>query len=224
MICFISSRIANFTLMTQNLQIQNQNFSMHPSGSMFWEQQSALLISDVHLGKVSHFRKFGAAVPRNAIGENFRLLDEVIYFYKPKNIYFLGDLFHSYLNSEWGYFGNWVSKEKKQIILINGNHDIISPLRYESLGVQIVDELVIDKFLLTHHPEKRKGLFNFCGHIHPAVKLRGPGKQSIRLPCFIKSKGQMILPSFGTFTGSHTVKLKQQDEAYAIAEGTVIKI
>lgn len=210
--------------MTQDLQIQNQNFTMHPSGTMFWEEQSALLISDVHLGKVSHFRKFGSAVPQNAIGENFRILDEVVYYFNPKNIYFLGDLFHSYLNSEWGYFEKWVSKEKKQIVLIHGNHDIISPLKYESLGIQILDELVIGKFLFTHHPEKREGFFNLCGHVHPAVKLRGQGKQSIRLPCFFKSKDQLILPAFGKFTGSYTLNLKKQDEAYAIAEGMVIKI
>ncbi|MGB5780739.1 MAG: metallophosphoesterase, partial [Eudoraea sp.] len=49
--------------MTQTIQIQDQNFILHPSGTLFWQEQATLLISDVHLGKISHFRKFGAAVP-----------------------------------------------------------------------------------------------------------------------------------------------------------------
>ncbi len=210
--------------MTQNLQIQSQNFTLHPSGAMFWNEQSTLLISDVHLGKVSHFRKFGAAIPQEAVHGNFKLLDISVDFFKPKRIYFLGDLFHSHLNQEWNYFEAWVLKVKTEIVLINGNHDIISPLKYNALGIQVLDELIIENFLMTHHPEERADFFNFCGHIHPAIKLRGHGKQSLRLPCFFKSLNQMILPAFGEFTGSHTLKQAKNNEAFAIAEGVVIKI
>lgn len=210
--------------MTQRTQIQGQNFILHPSGSMFWQEKSALLISDVHLGKVSHFRKYGAAIPRDAIQANFELLDEVVDFFNPVCIYFLGDLFHSHLNTEWKYFEAWVSKVQIEMILINGNHDIIPPLKYETLNVQVVEELILETFLFTHHPEKRNGLYNFCGHIHPAIKIRGSGKQSLRFPCFFKKQDQMILPAFGEFTGSHNVKPKKQDEVFALAEGLVIKI
>ena len=210
--------------MTQNIQIQNQSFVLHPSGSLFWEEKSALFISDVHLGKISHFRKYGAAVPQKAIQANFELMDEVVEFFNPNTVYFLGDLFHSYINSEWNLFEDWVSKAKAEIILIYGNHDIISPIKYENLGIQFLDELILENILLTHHPEERKGFFNFCGHIHPAVKIRGSGKQSLRLPCFFKSPNQLILPAFGEFTGSFTLKPTKNDQVYAIAEGMIIKI
>ncbi|NNF20211.1 MAG: metallophosphoesterase, partial [Flavobacteriaceae bacterium] len=78
--------------------------------------------------------------------------------------------------------------------------------------------------LLTHHPEEREGLFNFAGHIHPAVKIRGQGRQSMRLPCFFKGPRQMILPAFGTFTGMHTLEQKKENEVFAIAEDQVIKL
>ena len=210
--------------MTQNIQIHNQSFVLHPSGSLFWEEKSVLMISDVHLGKVSHFRKYGAAVPQKAIQANFELMDEVVELFDPNNIYFLGDLFHSHINSEWNLFEEWTSKSKSKIILINGNHDIISPLKYEALGIKIQDELVENDFLLTHHPAERENYFNFCGHIHPAVKIRGSGKQSLRLPCFFKSPNQMILPAFGEFTGSFTLKPNKKDQVFAIAEGMIIKI
>jgi len=210
--------------LTQNIQIQNQSFVLHPSGAMFWEEKSALLISDVHLGKVSHFRKYGAAVPQKAIQANFELMDEVVEFFNPNTVYFLGDLFHSHINSEWNLFEDWVSKAKTIIILVYGNHDIISPIKYEELGIQLLDELILENILLTHHPEERKGFFNFCGHIHPAIKIRGSGKQSLRLPCFFKSPNQLILPAFGEFTGLFTHKPTKKNQVFAIAEGMIIKI
>jgi len=210
--------------MTHTLKIADQNFILHPSGSMYWEEESILLISDVHLGKVSHFRKHGAAVPLKAVMGNFELLNASVSHFNPHTIYFLGDLFHSHLNSEWHYFEEWANKLGPEIILVTGNHDIISPLRYEALDIQCTQEITKKGFLFTHHPEIRKGYYNFCGHIHPAVRIKGRGKQSLRLACFFKGEHQLILPAFGEFTGSHTMKPKKNDEIFALADAMVIKI
>lgn len=197
---------------------------MHASGVLFWQENSTLLISDVHLGKVSHFRKFGAAVPQNAVQKNFDLLDEAVAYFNPKTICFIGDLFHSSLNKEWQLFEKWVSKTKSEIVLVSGNHDIISPLKYEDLNIKVVSEIKQNGFLLTHHPEERDGFFNFSGHIHPAVRLRGIGRQSIRLSCFFKSNSQMILPAFGEFTGTHTLEPTSENEIFAIASNEIFKV
>lgn len=207
-----------------NITIKNQKFQLHPLGGLFWEEKSLLLISDVHLGKVSHFRKFGAAVPRKAMHKNFLLLDMIVAEFQPFQICFLGDLFHSSLNKEWALFENWVAKTPSEVILVAGNHDIIASEKFEKLNISIFPELVIDNFLLTHHPEERKNHFTFCGHIHPAVKLHGFGRQILRLPCFFKSNNQMILPAFGEFTGTHALKPKKEDEVYVIVEDSVVKV
>ncbi|SHG72388.1 ligase-associated DNA damage response endonuclease PdeM [Flagellimonas flava] len=210
--------------MTQSIHIKNQTFVLHPCGGMFWEEKSMLLISDVHLGKVAHFRKFGAAVPRKAIHKNYVLLDSIVSHFNPFQICFLGDLFHSSLNKEWELFQNWVAKTPAEIVLVSGNHDIISPLKFEKLGISVFEELIIEDFLLTHHPEERQGFFNFCGHIHPAIRLRGFGRQNLRLSCFFKSKNQLIFPAFGKFTGTHTLQPKKGDEVYAIVEDEVVQV
>ncbi|MFC4221374.1 ligase-associated DNA damage response endonuclease PdeM [Flagellimonas marina] len=210
--------------MSHSIHIKDQNFQLHPLGGLFWVEKSMLLISDVHLGKVSHFRKFGAAVPRKAIHKNYVLLDMIVADFQPFQICFLGDLFHSSLNKEWELFENWVTKTPAEIILVSGNHDIIAPEKYKQLKVEIFPELIIDDFLLTHHPEEREGLFTFCGHIHPAVKLHGFGRQKLRLPCFFKSKNQMVLPAFGEFTGTYTMAPSKDDEVYAIVEDMVVKV
>lgn len=183
-----------------------------------------LLISDVHLGKIAHFRKFGMAVPQKATQKNFILLDQIVAHFQPFQICFLGDLFHSSLNKEWQLFENWIGKTPAEVLLVAGNHDIIAPEKFEALGIAIFKELIAGAFLFTHHPDEREGLFNFCGHIHPAVKLKGFGRQRLRLPCFFKKEKQMILPAFGKFTGTHALNPTKKDEVFAIVEDEVVKL
>ncbi|NJY61903.1 ligase-associated DNA damage response endonuclease PdeM [Salinimicrobium sp. CDJ15-81-2] len=208
--------------MTKTLSLYNQNFILHPSGALFWEEESMLVISDVHLGKVSHFRKFGSAVPQQAVKGNFQKMDAVIAFFAPQKIVFLGDLFHSSLNKEWLIFATWLEKIAAEVILVEGNHDIISPLKYEALGVKLTPEIVLQNFLFTHHPEERAGFFNFSGHIHPGVRISGLGRQQLKLSCFFKSKDQLILPAFGEFTGKHILIPQGDDEVYVVTKEEVI--
>ncbi|MCG2417432.1 ligase-associated DNA damage response endonuclease PdeM [Aequorivita sp. F47161] len=208
--------------MIQNLEIQNHNFKLHPSGAIFWEEENMLLIADVHLGKVAHFRKHGAAIPAQAAFKNLEKLTEISNYFQPKTICFLGDLFHSILNDEWHDFEKWVEYTQAEVILISGNHDIIPTYLYEDLGIKVFDELVLKGFYLTHHPTEVEGLFNFSGHIHPGVRLRGLGRQYLRLPCFYKTLNSLILPAFGNFTGKHILTPSEKDEVFAIVEGEVI--
>ena len=210
--------------MTKAIQIQDQNFILHASGALFWEEELLLIISDVHLGKISHFRKFGSALPRKAAKGNFKKLDEVLAFFVPQKICFLGDLFHSSINQEWRLFEKWLSSVPVPVILVEGNHDIISPLRYEQLGVQVIPELLIKSFLLTHHPEEREGYFNFSGHLHPGIRLSGPGRQVLKLPCFFQRGDQMILPAFGEFTGNYILTQEESDKVYVITGEKVFSI
>ncbi len=185
--------------MTKTLTLNNQTFILHPSGALFWEEENMLVISDVHLGKVSHFRKFGSAVPQQAVKGNFQKMDAVIAFFTPQKIVFLGDLFHSSLNKERLIFATWLEKVSAEVILVEGNHDIISPLKYDALGVKLTPEIVLQNFLFTHHPEERAGFFNFSGHIHPGVRINGLGRQQLKLSCFFKSRDQLILPALQDF-------------------------
>lgn len=210
--------------MTHHIFLNDQSFVLHASGAVFWEEKRWLLISDVHLGKVTHFRRHGFALPVDAVVTNYRQLDAVTDFFQPEKICFLGDLFHSQLNSEWDLFAEWVARQNAEILLISGNHDIIAPEMYTAIGVAVKAELITKNFLLVHEPETREGLFTFCGHIHPGVALRGLGRQSLRLPCFFASQRQLILPAFGEFTGKHILMPGENDKVYAITKDAVIPV
>ncbi|SFB80104.1 putative phosphoesterase [Zunongwangia mangrovi] len=206
------------------ITIQNNHFQLACSGVSYWEEQKALLVADVHLGKISHFRKYGSAVPQSAIQTNFDRLDVAVTEFQPQKIIFLGDLFHSALNAEWNLFENWLQKQQAEIILIAGNHDIISPIHYEELGVKIYQELQIENFRLTHHPEEKETDFNICGHIHPGYRLVGLAKQNLKLKCFFRSKNQLILPAFGEFTGAFLMKPEEEDQVFVCAQSEVIRV
>jgi DNA ligase-associated metallophosphoesterase len=206
------------------LSIQNQDLELHPSGAIFWENKKALLIADIHLGKIGHFRKNGLAIPKDAMYENFRRLDVVVDLYKPEIIYFLGDLFHSDYNLEFLLFVDWIKNQKAKMVLIEGNHDIIDKKNYTDLGIIVLEDLLETPFYFTHHPTIKENTINFCGHIHPGIKLKGKGKQFVKLSCFYVKENQIILPSFGTFTGNYYVSPTKNEQIYAIVDKEVVKI
>ena len=208
--------------MIQTITLHTEKFSLDPTGAIFWHDQNMLLIADVHFGKVAHFRKYGAAVPSKASSKNYDKLEEVIARHKPETICFLGDLFHSTLNNEWKLFEAWTQKTTAKIILVSGNHDIISPHKFEDLGIEVVEKLDIKPFLLTHHPTERENYFNFSGHIHPGIKMQGSGRQTVKLACFYRKENQLILPAFGNFTGKYILHPSEADTIYAIVEDEVI--
>lgn len=210
--------------MNTQITISDSNFTLHPSGAMYWQERNMVLIADVHLGKVSHFRKHGSAVPKKAIQKNFDRLQDVVDEFQPKVICFLGDLFHSNLNTEWKLFEEWVKQQTAGIVLVIGNHDIIDPTRYENLGVKLASEWVLDSFLLTHIPEIREEHYNFSGHIHPGIKLKGIGKQFLKLPAFFQKKNQLILPAFGEFTGNYIMNPEDDDVVFAVTPDEVILV
>ncbi|MES2543925.1 MAG: ligase-associated DNA damage response endonuclease PdeM [Bacteroidota bacterium] len=210
--------------MILDIKINNQIFTLHQSGVVFWKAKKMLLISDVHMGKVAHFRRHGIAIPELAVYANIECLEKTTAFFKPEKIVFLGDLFHSKINSEWDLLAEWLLSVPVDIILVEGNHDIIDSKHYNRLCMQVVQFIEIDGFRFTHHPEEKEGFFNFCGHIHPGVKLYEVGRQAMQLACFFQKPNQMILPAFGEFTGRHYLKPSEDDKVYVITENEVIFI
>ena len=201
-----------------------QHFLLHPSGGIFWKETQTWLLADVHLGKVAHFRKHGIAVPRKAEGAFYQKMEGLLKEYPSNRILFLGDLFHSYQNNEWFLFEAWVKQQKAELILIQGNHDIIPAQKFTLLGLTVLDSLEEAGFFFTHYPTEKESCFVFCGHLHPGIKLMGNGQQRLTLPCFYRTPKQLILPAFGSFTGLYLLSPKREDQVYALTENAVVEI
>ena len=199
-----------------------------PQKAAFWKERSTLIVSDLHLGKAGHFRKHGIAVPGQANAENLWHLSGLLMEHKPDRLLLLGDLFHSDYNHEWESFtdmlGNFPDLSTE---LVLGNHDVLPRSAFESEGIVCHDALSEGGIYFTHEPcepvEYAKG-YNLCGHIHPAIILRGKGRQSLRLPVFwFGSKGG-VLPAFGYFTGMHVVRPAKTDKVFAVTSEDVMVV
>ncbi|MBT8190544.1 MAG: ligase-associated DNA damage response endonuclease PdeM [Saprospiraceae bacterium] len=197
-----------------------------PDKAILWEKYATLLISDLHLGKISHFRKQGIPLPAEAGEETLTRLGDIISKYLVRRVIILGDLFHSHYNNSWSLFLLFLKKHHEIAFdLVMGNHDILDKKHYIASNLTIhAEHLVIERFFLTHHPDICEGYYNICGHLHPAIKLSGKGKQTFRFPCFYFKNNQAILPAFGYFTGSMNIEGLESDDIYAIADSTIFKV
>ena len=210
-----------------DVEILDEQFGLYPQKAIFWKSQDTLLLSDLHLGKINHFRKAGIPVPSKANDHNLEVFIDLIQVCKPKRIVCLGDLFHSHYNAEWEVFGEVVRHFSAiQFELVLGNHDIMGKYQYERKGILLHDTLRMGRFLLTHHPLEsvQEGDYNFAGHIHPGVCLKGKGRQAMTLPCFYFGDRQALLPAFGKFTGLAKIAPKKDDKVYIVAEDKVLLV
>jgi DNA ligase-associated metallophosphoesterase len=209
------------------VEVSGEVFELLFNKALYWPRLNTLLLADLHLGKINHFRKSGIPLPSKANDRNIEQLIDLLNAVKPERVLCLGDLFHSYYNPEWEVFGEVVKYFRAvSFELVLGNHDIMSVLQYERKGIRLHDELVIGNFILTHHPLETiaPGYYNLAGHIHPGVCLYGRGKQSVTLPCFYFGQQQALLPAFGVFTGLAKIRPMKDDKVFVILEDKIMEV
>ncbi len=211
--------------------LHQQTLWLSPARCIFWEEENALILSDLHFGKSGHFRKSGIGVPQNIYKEDLQRLFAQIQFFKPSTLLIAGDMFHSHANKEIDFFLKWRNDMPAlDIHLIKGNHDLLPAKFYEEANIQVSrKKLAIKTFCFTHdistHCNDDEGdVFTFSGHIHPGIKVSGVGKQSFKLPCFYFTANHAVLPAFSMFTGLYKLKPKKTDTVFALVEDQVIKM
>ena len=210
------------------IEVNNEVVELFWQKALLWKRQKLMVIADLHLGKVNHFRKSGIPVPVKANYKNMEQLVSLIMESKPKRVLFLGDLFHSHYNSEWEAVRQLVRNFRYvSFELVPGNHDIMSLELYTRSGLLLhPEQLKEGPFVFTHHPMDKVPdvQFNIAGHLHPGIQLTGKGRQSVVLPCFYFSSRQAWLPAFGAFTGMARISPKKTDRIFAVADNRIVKV
>jgi DNA ligase-associated metallophosphoesterase len=208
------------------VNIEGEVLQLLGEKAIYWEKHKMLLIADLHLGKVNHFRRSGIAVPAQSNNQNIERLISLLQQLDIHRVLFMGDLFHSHYNPSWEDFGTFImSFPEITFDLVVGNHDIMSAHQYTKYDINIYkDPIVIEPFIISHEPLENFDRYNLAGHIHPGVVMRGKAKQGIRLPCFYFGKTQGLLPAFGEFTGLYKLSIKKEDKVFPIVEGNVLAV
>lgn len=213
-------------------KLQQNNFWLSPERMVYWEEEKALMVSDLHFGKTGHFRKEGIAVPQSVYKEDLQRLVSQLQFFQPKQLIVVGDMFHSIANKELDWFIKWRNDfADLDIQLIMGNHDILKRQWYKEAGVTIkYEKLAINHFSFMHditdlaNSQSPIPDYVFSGHIHPGIRISGAGKQSLHFPCFYFTPGFCVLPAFSRFTGLAMIRPKEEDHIFAIVNQTVIQL
>lgn len=179
-------------------------FSADLSGALFWEEESLLVVSDLHLEKGSSFAQRGVLLPPYDTAATLARLGAVIARHDPRTVIALGDSFHdrdaherlSPVDRE----SLCVLQARRDWIWISGNHDPALP---RDLGGVVADEVAIGPIVFRHEPSGAVG--EIAGHLHPKARVSTRGR-SVERRCFASDGERAVMPAFGSYTGGLSIR------------------
>jgi DNA ligase-associated metallophosphoesterase len=205
---------------TKEIKINNQTFILTNQRAIFWKESKILILSDLHLGKTAHFRKNGIALPNQIIENDLDRLAKLLRHFETQKMMVVGDFIHAGKNSEFETFREWTTQfESLEISLIKGNHDRISHQNLTNIGVTSIHSNILDmEILFSHENVENTDSYVISGHIHPGVSLKTGIRKYLKLPCYIYTDKQLILPAFSQFTGLDTKNHPKNATYYCFSE------
>src|SRR5690554_1308699 len=92
------------------ITVRDTSIQLLSERAIYLPNHQMLVLADLHLGKLVHFRRKGLFVPKSEVNEDLILLESLIKEHQPKEVVFLGDLFHSETNSDYQDFAKSISR------------------------------------------------------------------------------------------------------------------
>jgi uncharacterized protein len=179
------------------------------SGALFWQEQSLLVVSDLHLEKGSSFAARGVLLPPYDTVATLGRLAAVIARLDPKIVIALGDSFHDRTAHERLSAPDRealvVLQARRDWIWISGNHDPALP---SDLGGTIASEVAIGPIVFRHEPTGASG--EIAGHLHPKARVATRARWLERR-CFASDGERAVMPAFGAYTGGLSIR----DDAFS---------
>lgn len=208
---------------TQPIEFGGAKFELNSSGAIYNAAKKALILSDIHYGKVAHMLKVGLQLPIAAQNEVLTKLELLIAHYQPQIVLVVGDLFHSKYNADAETWKTWIAAFNHiSWVLIRGNHDTYKEETYRWLGFsEVVNTYALGTVLLTHE------VINTCekplivGHFHAGIKLH---KSSKSIPCFALTEQMLMLPAFNNLSGKFLLNPKGYTAIWGIENNLLLPI
>ena len=214
----------------REVKVQGELLCLLPECALFWPEQNLLAIADAHFGKSQTFHKSGIGIPDKSGDDDLDRLSAMLQNTGATRCIFLGDLFHSEFNSFWNEFRNRLNHHSSvEFHLIRGNHDILSPEYYENADLTVHDDsYIVGPFRFVHNIDRHRTNappgYVIGGHVHPAVRMKGKGRQSATFRCFLFGTTHALLPAFGSFTGNAQIAPSEDDQVYIVSEDRVLPV
>lgn len=211
------------------VQWAGETVHLLPECALWWPARQTLFIADLHLGKAASFRALGLPVPSGSTRDNLQRLSLLMERHGARELVFLGDFLHAASGRHAGLFDALTQWRRRHadvaMTLVRGNHDAHAGDPPAQVGITAVDgPVMMGPFAASHIPHDHPTHFVLAGHVHPVVLLTGPGRDRLRLPCFVLAAQHAILPAFGAFTGGYRVPPDAGHTLYAVGGDRVWKI
>lgn len=210
------------------VDVAGERLVLMPERTAYWERQHTLLVADPHFGKAAAFRAAGVPVPRGTTTETLRRLDAALTRSGATRIVFLGDFLHARAGRSPETLRVWhewrVAHSSVEMLLVRGNHDRRAGDPPAELDIRCENgPLAEQPFVFAHQPMTSDVGYVLAGHVHPGARLRGPARQSLRLPCFWFGAQTAVLPAFGEFTGLADIDVREGDRVWVVADDAVLE-
>lgn len=211
------------------INLAGQALWLLPERAIFWKSRETLLIADTHWGKAATLRAASIPVPGGTTADDLARFTRVIERTGASRVVILGDAIHARqgrADKTLAALASWRSRHPDlDILVIRGNHDRGAGDPPPELKISCVDAPQIEPpFVFRHFPAESADGYTLAGHMHPAVKLYGTGRQRVTLPCFYFTQRVGILPAFGALTGQAIVKPGPGDRIFAVAEDEMVQV
>src|SRR5277367_4014144 len=197
------------TMRASTVTVAGVSFGADLSGTLFWEEQSLLVVSDLHLEKGSSFAARGVLLPPYDTVATLSKLAAVIARHDPRMVIALGDSFHDRNAhdrlSATDRDAITALQARRDWIWILGNHDPALP---SDLGGVVASEVAIGEIAFRHQPTGARG--EIAGHLHPKARVATRGR-SMERRCFACDGERAVMPAFGAYTGGLSIR----DPAFA---------
>ena len=178
----------------------SQEFRLGASRALYWAEENALLVADLHLEKASFFARHGQMLPPYDSRATLERLAEALRETGATRVFCLGDSFHdraAVARMEPPAAGMLDALTRAtDWVWITGNHDEDAA----APGGTLVDELDICGLKLRHIARAGSNAREVSVHFHPKLRVNVRGR-SITRPCAVISENRLILPAFGALTG-----------------------
>lgn len=211
-------------------EVAGESLVLDPDRAVWWVAERALIVADVHLGKAASFRRGGIPIPRGTTDGDLARITRLVARFEPVRLIVLGDLVHDRRGLTPGLRAAVAAWRRRHAALrwsmVVGNHDRRAGELPPEWNVENAGEsLALGPFTLRHEPEPSPAGYVLAGHLHPSVALCDDAARTrVRMPCFWFGPAVGVLPAFGRFTGTYTVRPQAGDGVFAVADGEIAQI
>lgn len=175
--------------------------------ALFWVEEQALLVADLHLEKASWFAARGQMLPPYDSRETLERVALAVRACGARRVFCLGDNFHDAdgpARLEPHAAGMLAALTRAtDWVWIAGNHDGATAAGTTAAGATPgthVAECAVRGVLLRHEARAGCDQPEISGHFHPRHTVVARGRRIAR-PCAVVSERKLIAPAFGALTG-----------------------